>query len=261
MTVFQAIILGAVQGVSEFLPISSDGHLSLVQQYFGLSGDLLAFDVFLHFFTFLAVVTFFFRDILQLRIKDYLVLAVGTIPAVIIGLLFESTVQDLLHSSVFVGMALIVTGLLNFASHSRFKKKSATEVDAKKLMPQDVKYGDAVRIGILQAIAILPGISRSGSTIFGASMIGMSRISAFRFSFLLGLPAIFGATLLQGLRAFQTGFGNIPSSALIAGGFTAGVVGFASLSLFALLMRKGNLNWFGWYCVVLGAGVLLFTQM
>ncbi len=262
MTIPQAIILGAVQGVSEFLPISSDGHLSLVQQWFGLTENLLTFDVFLHFFTFLAVVLFFIRDIFRLRVKDYMVLAVGTVPAVIVGLLFKDTVEQLLLSTAFVGGALIVTGVLNFMAHARFKKQSGAHSEqGDHFLPKDVSYVHALGIGVLQSIAILPGVSRSGSTVAGGSFVGMSRIEAFRFSFLLGLPAIFGASLLQGYELYTAGLGSFPPSVLAAGGLTAGLVGFASLSLFALIIRKGHLDIFGWYCVLLGGAVLLSTQM
>lgn len=259
----QAVLLGIVQGVSEFLPISSDGHLSLVQQWLGLTEDLLVFDVFLHFFTFLAIIVFFAKEILLLRLNDIKVLVIGTIPAVVVGLLFEDTIEALLHSTLFVSVALIITGIGNFIAHYAFQRRNqAQPVEShESSLPRHVSYSKAFLIGLLQSVAILPGISRSGSTVMGAAVLGMSRMNAFRFSFLLGLPAIFGASVLQAYKVVTEGLGTLSMPVLLVGGVTAGLVGFASLGLFSLIVRKGQLQWFGWYCVTIGIVSLVITQV
>ncbi len=254
MTIVQAVTLGLIQGVTEFLPISSSGHLAVFQNLFGLDGDLLIFDTTLHVATLLAIVLFFFKDILKLRFTDLLVLGVGTIPAVLFGLFVKDYMEVLFGSIKLVGVALIVTGVLNFITDKKLEVGSEKSEDRKK-KEVDVKSG--FLIGLFQAFAITPGISRSGSTVAGASLLGLSRQDAFKFSFLLGIPAIAGAGLLQAKDLITDGFVGVPVHILAIGAVSAFVSGLMSLFIFKYVIDKARFEVFGWYCVVLGGLVVL----
>lgn len=261
MTIFQAIVLGAVQGVTEFLPVSSDGHLSLLQQWFQLEGNLFVFDVTVHFATFLAIVFFFYKDIVRLRLRDMVVLGVGTLPTVAIGFAILPYLEELTQMAAVVGGLLIVSGLYNFYSHRRLAQQQSVEEDLTVFQPAEVSFKHSFLIGCAQALAVLPGLSRSGGTVAVGAWAGLTRRQTFSFSFLLGLPAILGATILAARQAVVQGIGETSAMVLLAGFATAGLVGYASLKLLAILIAQGRLNIFGWYCVIVGVVVLLSSQM
>ena len=189
MTAWQALILGLVQGVTEFLPVSSSGHLALFQYWFNFQESLLFFDVFLHAASLIAIGWFFWPHIKQLKLKDYWLLIVGTLPAVGVGLLFQDTIEAFFSLPLLVGLALIITGLIN-AQSQRLLKSLPKE-------PIPLNEKKAFVIGFFQSLALTPGISRSGTTLFGSFSQKLNKEQAFTFTFLLGIPAILGANLFQ----------------------------------------------------------------
>lgn len=243
MNYFQAIFLGIIQGITEFLPISSDGHLSIAQQFFGLK-EVLSFDVFLHLATLVAVIIFFWQDLWKLKFKDYFLVGLGTLPAVVVGLFVKDWLETLMHSSFYVGIFLITSGVFNFISHYKMSKpkENLGQVDWKK----------SLIIGTFQASAIMPGLSRSGSTMMSGLSLGLDRQTTFRFSFILAIPAIIGATILQSLDVLETGIGNIEWGLYLIGGIAATITGLLSLRLLKYVVDRANFAFFGWYCVLLG---------
>ncbi|MDA1079507.1 MAG: undecaprenyl-diphosphate phosphatase [bacterium] len=246
MTIFQSLILGIVQGLTEFLPVSSSGHLVLFQSWFGFSQHDLFFDLLLHMATLGAVFIFFFPALKALTTKKIGLLVVGSIPAAVVGMLFKSQIEMLFASVLLVAVALLVTASINFGITYYLRKERAEELSWKR----------AFFIGCLQAIAITPGISRSGSTIFAGLKAGLSREKAFEFSFLLSIPAIGGATLLQLLDMLEEGFA-IPSLAPLVVGFVAAfITGWLSLGLLKKLLVTSHFNFFGWYTASVAVVVL-----
>jgi undecaprenyl-diphosphatase len=250
-TLLQAIILGIIQGITEWLPISSSGHLVLAQNLFGLAPPVI-FDVILHLGTLIVIFIVFAKDIKELclgvfkrekkHLKMLLYLFLGSLPIAFAGLLFNDFIKSIFHSPVTVGISLLFTALLLFLSKYPRKDKKLT-------------ITNTFIVGLAQMLAILPGISRSGSTIAVGLMQGIKREEAARFSFLLVIPAILGATLLEiGNLGTIT---NMP--ALIAGTITSIVVGYIALRLLLHIIKKGKFYLFGWYCLALGIIVLLLA--
>src|SRR3990172_6163029 len=192
MTAWQALLLGLVQGVTEFLPISSSGHLALFQYWFGIQEPTLFFDVFLHAASLVAIMIFFWTEIKKLVLRDYWLLAVGTIPAVFIGLGLENYLETTLSTPLMLGLTFMITGLINVAIHRLLAKPPKTSAQ--------LNESKALTIGLFQAFAIVPAISRSGSTLLGSLWTKLDKEKAFAFTFLLGVPAIFGANILQFYR-------------------------------------------------------------
>lgn len=258
MTFFQAILLGIVQGLTEFLPVSSSGHLVLSQEFMGLSHSGLLFEIVVHFSTLLAVLLFFWKDILALRMQQFKVLVIGTIPAVVIGLLFKDLFESLFATPLFVSVALLGTAGLNFWTDRLLGKQQSNGSEANN-QASFPSIRNAVVIGFFQAFAIIPGISRSGSTIAGGMSQGLRKEQAFSFSFILSIPAILGATALQLLDVVEVGE-SIVIGPLLVGGFAAFISGYLSLKLLKKLVVRARFEIFAWYCVavaVVSASVLL----
>ena len=244
MNYIQAIFLGILQGLTEFLPVSSSGHLVVAQSLlpdFNQPG--VFFDVILHLGTLFAVLIYFRKKIIKLN-KDYLMwLVVGSIPAAFIGYFLSDTFESLFSNLRVVGVALFVTGVLNFLIYSAKNKKEKMSVRKSFL------------VGLAQAAAIIPGISRSGATIFAGTRLGVSKKEAAEFSFLLSAPAIFGATIFQFLE-----YGSLVGEGLtyyIAGFLGAIISGYFAIKLVLQLLVKGRFDIFGYYCVIL-ASIILF---
>ncbi len=260
MNLFDAILLGIVQGITEFLPISSDGHLAIVQH---LLSDFhqpgLLFDVMLHVGTLLAIILYFARDITGLATalfrKDadarrdrhllWLIVA-ASVPTAIIGLALKSLVEQWVENMAVVGGMLLVTGTLLFISE-RYRRGGQRGVAALTLT-------DAVLTGIAQGLAVLPGLSRSGSTIATLLFRGVSGETAARFSFLMAIPAVGGAALLslRDLDALPTA--DLP--AYLAGTGVAFLVGLLAIRMLLGVIRRQRLVWFTFYCWLAGALVL-----
>jgi undecaprenyl-diphosphatase len=255
MSILEAIILGAVQGLTEFLPVSSSGHLVLLQKIFGIDEPALFFDTMVHVGTLIAVFIVLWDDIrgilrrIAQPLTGYLILA--TIPTVIAALIFKDTIEEAFQSGVFLGFAFISTALVLLAAEF----VSGRGGNAK---PQAAMDGlDAVVIGICQAIAIIPGVSRSGMTLSGALSRRLDRDFAARFAFLLSIPAILGALALQ-LKDIADGesLGGIGPAPIIAGTVTAAVVGFFAIKFMLGIVKNRSLRGFALYVAILGLLVL-----
>jgi len=254
----KAIVLGVLQGLSEFLPISSSGHLVLAENLLNFNQGGLAFEVFVHFGTLLAVVWVFRRDIVKMILaipgifrlgssnlppetKEYALLDVyiiiGSIPAAVIGLLFEDAIEALFTSSLLVLFMLFVTGLIMWSS--RYTRETR----------ENMTGWHALLIGIAQAFAIIPGISRSGSTIVSGLWMGLKRDQVARFSFILSTPVIFGATVLKLKDLLEAPPPSSEIMNLVLATIAAAVSGYFAIIWLLDLIRKQKLEWFGVYCI------------
>jgi len=245
MNLFWAAFLGLIQGITEFLPVSSSGHLVIAQNIipeFEQPGVL--FDVVLHLATTFAVLYFFRTRLIELVKKYFLLLVIGTIPAVIVGLLLQDQIEILFGSVRMVGFALLVTGIFNFY------------VDRITVKKDSISKGNSFLIGIFQAVAIIPGISRSGSTIFGGVLSGVDRKKAAEFSFLLSVPAIIGANILQFISHPING--DLKPLFYVAGFIAAFISGLISIHLVFRSLAKRKFKLFSYYTFALGILVILF---
>jgi len=246
------VILGIVQGATEFLPVSSSGHLTIAQEFLGIAENRILFDAFLHIGTLIAIFLVFAKDVAALfsskkRWIPYLVMA--SVPAAVMGLSFGSYIRAAFESLFAVGALLVGNSLILTAGGiAQRRRAAASEVDAK----------GAVAVGIAQSVAILPGISRSGSTVCCALLIGWDRRSAVRFSFLLAIPAIVGATLLEAMKCRSALAASDVWAMAFAGLLVSAAVGYVALRLFLKVVEKGKLWVFSAYCFVLGAAVIVY---
>ena len=246
---WQALLLGLVQGLTEFLPVSSSGHLVIAQSLLGINTEMLTFDIFAHVGTLVAVFVYFWSDIRALLKRPFCrftaLIIVGCIPAGIMGVLLDDLFERLFSSLAAVACALIVTGILLLLS-DRFNGKGRIE---------DMSFGQALAIGCFQGVAITPGLSRSGSTIFGALLCGLERSEAARFSFLLSIPVILGAALLEGVDVVKSG---VPVSfSYFLGALVAAVSGYFAIRIFIKLLHKRNMRYFSYYVWAVAAVVLI----
>ena len=248
------LVLGIIQGLTEFLPVSSSGHLTLCSELLGIKSDDLTFKVVVHFATALSTIVVFRKDIAELSmgffknsnegesVRKYIgLLALSAIPAALVGFTLKDQIAAL-DSPQFVGYMLIVTAIILAVSQ---KLNSSLE--------KGVNGGRSLLIGLSQALAILPGISRSGSTIGTALLLGVSRAEAARFSFLMALPVILGATLLESKNLFESGMANSgPILGYVVGVIAAFTSGLIACKLMIRLVKGTNLLWFAVYCAVVG---------
>jgi len=264
LTIWQAIILGVVQGLTEFLPVSSDGHLVIAQEVFGLRPpNAVAFDVLLHLGTLVAVIGYFRKELFEMlfalfgasgeqavvRRRWIWLLGLGTLPVAIVGLLFEDWFAETFHSVVWAGAGLLLTGTMLALVNG----KGATGREE-----GDLTFKDALLIGGIQSIALLPGVSRSGSTLFAALSTGVERTTAARFSFLLSIPAITGALVLKaGDVMAMANEGSL--APLIVGPLAAGLTGILAIEVLMRAVRKGSLRGFSVYCWTVGALTLAWS--
>jgi undecaprenyl-diphosphatase len=238
MSIIEAIILGAVQGLTEFLPVSSSGHLVLLQKLFGISEGTMLFDTLVHAGTLVAVFIVLWDDIWELLRKPIQIktgfLIIATIPAVIVALFFKDVIEGAFASATFLGVAFLLTAATLFVSERLARRRGITR--------EYMSMPDVLIIGIMQAIAIIPGVSRSGFTLAGALSRKVDRGIAARFSFLLSIPAILGALVLQ-LKDVITGEAgsSVGAAPLVAGMITAAVVGFFSVRLMLKIVKERSL--------------------
>ena len=253
MNLIQAIILGIVQGLTEFLPISSSGHLVLMQKIFGITEPTLIFDTSVHLGTLIAVFAVFKDDIISLLKKPFQkltwLLLVGTIPTGIIGILFKDTFEQMFHTGSTLGFEFIATGIILLWSGMLMSGRKGV---------RETSFFDAAFIGVMQGLAIMPAISRSGLTISGALFRNLDREFAARFSFLLSIPAILGATVFQVKDIMEVGGGaGIGTGAMVAGSLAAALAGYISIKYMLQILRKGKMKYFAYYVFVLGALVIV----
>ena len=276
MTYLTAFLLGLIQGVAEFLPISSSGHLAIAQNLLGLesAGSVPEFfDVLLHLGTLIAVFAAYWKDICEMVVEFFrgigdlahrstpspvpparrliLLIIVGTLPLFAV-LPVRRAVQGLGDNMVFVGAALIVTGFLLFLC-DRVRKGRKTERSA--------TWADALLVGVGQAVATLPGVSRSGMTITAGCFVGYERTFAVRFSFLLSIPAVLGANILSIGDAVKAGINGAELPMYLVGVVTAAVVGYLCIRLLKYVADKGRFGAFAYYCWAVGILTLVLQAV
>jgi len=243
-----------VQGITEWLPISSSGHLALIQQQLGIKRPVFL-DVMLHVGTLIVILIVFRHDIKEIckavfafnfgteEGKLIKLVIVGSIPIAIVGLLFGDIIEGFFSNPFPVAVAFMCTGFLLFLTKWREKKER-----------EEIAYLDALLVGVAQAFALIPGISRSGSTIAVALLLGVERTKAAKFSFILAIPAVIGAAIKKSL---ECNFMEMNVYFILIGVLIAMVVGYFALKLLLVVVRKGKLHWFSPYCWLVGAVVLI----
>lgn len=275
MSIIQAFVLGIVQGATEFIPVSSSAHLVLVPWVLGWPNPGLFFDTLLHWGTLAAVLTYFWRDWIAI-VKGFLrsvvqagplnstpggrladpssrlawAIILGTMPAVIVGFLFKDFIESLFASPVAVGAFLLITAAI-LAISERFGRR-LRELDR-------VNTADSLVIGLAQAAAIVPGLSRSGTTIAAGLGRKLTREAAARYSFLLAAPAILGAGLLQIFEVLNAKEAAPSWPAALAGMLTAAVVGYLCIKYLLAYLRRGSLYIFSAYCALLGLAIIIIN--
>jgi len=281
MGIIEAIILGIVQGLTEFLPVSSSGHLVLLQKIFNINEPGLFYDTMLHLGTLTAVFVVLWKDIWALikkpiqKLTGFLILA--TIPAVIAALVFGDSIEEIFKSARFLGFCFLFTTVILITAEILSRKTKNNELltlnkekmtNTEQITANDLQTGyknektmswfDALFIGIMQAIAIPPGISRSGATISGALFRRLDRDFAARFSFLLSIPAILGAVTLQTKDLVKNGAAeSINIAAVTAGTLSAAIIGFFAVKFMLKIIREKSLFGFAVYTGILGVLVII----
>ncbi|WP_295178639.1 undecaprenyl-diphosphate phosphatase [uncultured Christiangramia sp.] len=261
MDLLDAVILGIIQGLTEFLPVSSSGHLELGKAILGdtsVPEESLLFTVVLHFATALSTLVIFRKDVLEIlsglfsfkwneETQFSLKIIISMLPAVIVGLLFEEQLEALFGGNIlFVGFMLLVTALLLWLA------------DKAKDTGKKVSYSNAFVIGVAQAIAMLPGISRSGATISTSVLLGNDKTKAARFSFLMVVPLIFGK-IAKDLLGGELTSSSTDLTALAVGFIAAFIAGLVACTWMITLVRKSKLSWFAIYCFVVGIAAIIFA--
>ena len=275
MSIFMTIFLGIVQGITEFLPISSSGHLSILQNFINLNyaeQDHLFFDVLLHLGTLVSICIFYRKDLYTMvtdtvkfirgrRNYEYddarvtpsfrlvLLVAIATLPLLFV-LPLKNKIESLYYNTTFIGFALIITGALLFVS-DKLTSGHKTE--------KNMTVREALIVGIVQAIAIIPGLSRSGTTISTGLASNLNRDFAVRFSFLLSIPAVLGATFVSFISALKAGVNWALAPMYLIGFIVSAVVGYFSLGLIRKLIADGNFGKFSYYCWIVGALTIILS--
>lgn len=257
-----SIILGVVQGLCEFLPVSSSGHLALFQIWMGFSENMLTYDILLHFATLLAVVLYFQHDILMI-LADWFggwfsekrksgwsygwAIIISTIITSVIGLALKSTAENFSENLMLVGAGEIFTGIILVMIPFLAGRRNSSLLKI------------AVVVGIAQGIAVLPGVSRSGMSIAAGVFMGLGISEAFRYSFLISIPAILGATLLEFVKAFKGDVAIFLPEGGILGCICAFILGLLSLMLMRRIVSAKNWAYFGVYCLIIGIVVVFLS--
>ncbi len=252
-SILKTVMLGILQGATEFLPVSSSGHLTIAQGILGVTENRILLDVFLHVGTLIAILVVFGRDIVALfssnkRWIPYLVLA--SVPAAIVGLLLRPYIESVFDSVLAVAGLLMGNSLiLAVGSIAQRRRKKPAEVEAK----------GALAVGVAQSVAILPGISRAGSTVCLGLVMGWEQAVAVRFSFLLAIPAIVGAAGLETIKCRSAlATGEVLGTGLV-GVLVSAAAGYAALRLFLKAVEKRTLWLFSAYCFLLGAALIVYN--
>ena len=277
MSVILSIFLGLVQGITEFIPVSSSGHLSILQNIFAINyseSDHFLFTVFLHLGTLISII-FVYKKEIQAMISDgitflrtrsdsdseepvvmkpparsLLFVIIGTLP-LFIALIFMKSISRLFFSVGFIGFALLITGGLLYVSDKFITKGNKTE--------KTMTLGDAIIIGLAQAVAVIPGLSRSGTTIAVGLSRGLSGSFSVRFSLLLSIPAVIGATIAALFNAIKSGINFAYLPAYLVGFVIAAVTGFFAIQLLRRIMSKGSFGKFAYYCWGIGALTIILS--
>lgn len=265
---FESVFLGIVQGVTEFLPISSSGHLVILQTLLGKDEPQLLFDVMLHVGTLAAIFIVFRKDIADMARTVFgiaggaernertgvwmpIAIVVGCVPTALIGIVFSEQFERMFASMTAAGAGLTITGLVLISTVWRNKASAEAEYDS----PKRIGIGQALLIGTAQGLAIFPGVSRSGATIAAALLLGVERETAARFSFLLAIPAILGALAFELRNFFPAGHSASVAAgmtAMLSGAIVAAITGIIALKFLLGIVRKGKISLFAYYCWALG---------
>jgi len=254
VTLIEVFILAVVQGLTEWLPVSSSGHLVITQKVLGVNPPLI-FDVMLHVGTLMVVLTVFRKDILEI-IKAFvrrdfeteegklaLFIVVGSVPIAIIGFVFYDFLKSLFSNLLAVGIALLITGCVLFFSEKRIGNRK-------------IGILDSLLIGLAQGITIIPGISRSGVTLATGLLRRVDKATAFKYSFLLSVPTVIGATVME---SKELAVGNVDMTPLFLGAIISMIVGYASLKLFQKIVMSEKFHLFAYYCWTVGLAIIIFT--
>ncbi len=258
MEMSKIIFLGIIQGLTEFLPISSSGHLVIFQRVLDIHYEGLLLEVFLHFGTLIPVLIIFWQDIKEIlffkkekRHLTWLIL-IGIIPTGLMGYFLEDFFEGLFSSVITVGFMLLVTGLLLYL----VERVGQVNKDL-----SGMKTHNAIIVGIAQGLAVIPGISRSGTTIAASLFQGLDRESAARYSFLISIPVIFGAGLLKVSDAVTAGTSGLSWSLIIAGVIAAAVSGYFAIKYLLHILKSGSLVIFSYYCWGLGFLIIILAGL
>ena len=276
MSIFHAIILGVVQGVAEFLPISSSGHLSILNNLFGLTSaeeGHLFFDVLLHFGTLVSICIVYWEDIMEMlhevlgimnrgplagerkerypAARLFFMIVVATLPLFLV-LPLKDMLELLYYNNYFIGVSLMLTGCLLYVSD---------KMTVGRKTGNTMTVLDALIVGLCQSVAIIPGLSRSGATISAGIATGMKRDFAVKFSFLLSLPAVLGANILSFADAFKAGIDWNSVPAYLVGTAVSMVLGIVSLSFLKHVVSKGKFGSFAYYCWLVGVLSIILTMI
>ena len=263
MSYLHAVLLGLVQGLTEFLPVSSSGHLALLQHFFGVKADeVLLFTVMLHVGTLVSVFIMYHKDIKDLCTGKGLRLAerpvrklgvmmiVATIPTAVIGFAFNDFFESLYSRILFIGIGFLITGTEMYI---------AEKIGSNSRDIENMSFGNAIFVGVMQGIAIYPGISRSGSTLVGGLAGGLKRDFAIRFAFLISIPSIFGSALLEGKDALEAGIDLSVLGPVAVGMAVAAVSGVLAIKAMIKVVSDKKLKYFSYYVWVLGAAVIIYS--
>jgi undecaprenyl-diphosphatase len=279
LTYIEAFILGLIQGLAEFLPISSSGHLAILQHFFEIDGEkVLPFAVLLHVGTLISVFMVYWKDILALfrelgaTISDMVsgkglrldssplrrlgaMIIVATIPTGIIGVLFNDLFASMYLSLPWIAIGLFLTGILLFFAERKGKKTKTTHRE------EGIKVHHALFVGVFQGIAIWPGVSRSGSTLVGGLLSGLDRNVAIKFAFLISIPSILGSVVMEAPDAFQEGLEASLIGPILLGMAVAAVSGFLAIKTMLRVVAGKRLYWFSIYVWTLAAALLLYIVL
>lgn len=257
MVWWQAMILGLVQGLAEFLPISSSGHLILVRELMGLNGleqsqFNLMFDVMVHIGTLVAVVIVLYKPIIDLFKKPYkrlAMLVVACIPAVVVGFTCKGYIEEYFSTAKYLCFFFLFTAVIMLVSEILAKRNKT---------PKDLGWGSAIAMGVMQGVGVFPGVSRSGSTIFGGNVTGTDSKQIATFSFLMSIPIILGSLLLSIIDVAQAGaLAQIDWFSIFVGAVSAFVSGYISVRVMLKLIAKANFKWFSLYLLIVA--ILTFS--
>jgi len=250
MTTFQAFILAIIEGITEFLPVSSTGHMILASSFFGIEHDDFTklFTIVIQLGAILSVIVLYFKRFFQ-SFEFYFKIIVGFIPAVILGLLFSKKIDALLENPVTVAVSLLIGGILLLKVDDWFGNSTETEIT----------YPTAFKIGLFQCIAMIPGVSRSGASIVGGMTQKLSRTTAAEFSFFLAIPTMLGATLKKSYDYYKDGFvlSDDQINLLIIGNVVGFIVALIAIKSFIGFLTKNGFKIFGYYRIIAGIAILL----
>ncbi len=272
MNEFEAIVLGLVQGLTEFLPVSSSGHLTIAKELFGIETENLSFEVAVHAATVLSTILVFRKEIWDLlkglfkfkyntQTEYILKIIVSMIPVMIVGLFFKEQVEHVFGAGLLiVGLMLLLTALLLTLSEWLTKKQKVVQNAETTEIGKQISYKQAIIIGLSQAVAVLPGLSRSGTTISTGLMCGVKKADVAQFSFLMVLVPILGEAFLElvggEFAAAASGTGTLP---LVLGFLAAFVSGFIACKWMIKLVKKAKLTYFAIYCAIAGSVAIIST--